>query len=179
MNQSHIALREMMRTVPTLNLVVGELSGGAPALFAGTEPIMRCRNTVLGAAYAELIVAALQSLEALTSPDIDPSLAGESNEGNGAGDLDQVTHLIRSVLSLQPELAPKSDLYTKLVRAAVEPFLRSTSIAPMLPRHSSNSGTTQIPEFLTWLSQNRGETEPLSLVELTGLATSWMRMNVQ
>ena len=179
MNQSHNSLREMMKMVPTLNLVVGELSGGAPALFAGTEPIMRCRDTVVGAAYAELIVAALHSLEALTSHNIDLSLAGESNEANGAADLDQVTKLIRNVLSLQPELAPKSDLYTKLVRAAVEPFLRLTSIAPMLPQHSSKSGGTQIPEFLSWLSQNRGETEHLSLVELTGLATSWMRTNVQ
>lgn len=51
MNESHNSLREKMKMVPTLNLVVGELSGGAPALFAGSEPIMRCRNTVVGASY--------------------------------------------------------------------------------------------------------------------------------
>ncbi|WP_343177078.1 hypothetical protein [Pseudomonas sp. 4810-S13] len=179
MNESHNSLREKMKMVPTLNLVVGELSGGAPALFAGSEPIMRCRNTVVGAAYSELIVAALHSLEALTSLNDNSSLAGKSNAANGAADRDQVTQRIRAVLSLQPELAPKSDLYTKLLTAAVEPFLRSTSTAPMLPQHSSKSRDTQIPEFLTWLSQNRGDTESLSLVELTGFATFWMRMNVQ
>ncbi|MDD1007172.1 hypothetical protein M5G27_06725 [Pseudomonas shahriarae] len=55
-------LAALIKAVPTLHLKPGELDGGAPAIFAGNEPVFRCRSTELGHRYAALAVIAFEQL---------------------------------------------------------------------------------------------------------------------
>lgn len=136
-------LAALIKAVPTLHLKPGELDGGAPAIFAGNEPVFRCRSTELGHRYAALAVIAFEQLavdaeKPLTAPSkAEPAVTPVCSAAAEA----DLAQRVSSVLSLQPELASKVPLWTKLVVAAVSPFMvGAENEAPALPSSPPVSG---------------------------------------
>ncbi len=179
-------LATLLKAVPTLHLTPGELEGGAPAIFAGNEPVFRCRSTDLGHRYAALAVMAFERLAA----DGQGSVAVASSKAEKSathvcsatvhGDLAQ---RVSSVLSLQPELASKVPLWTKLVVAAVMPFVVGVENAGAELQSSGEGGvalasTPEAPQvaihgFISWLSDSGQPGEQFSLERLVELAGEW------
>lgn len=100
-------LMDLVKAVPTLHLKAGELEGGAPAIFAGNEPVFRCRSTDLGQQYAALAVMAIERLAGVgaavtpLAPKACPPTTALPTS-SVSGDLDQ---RVTSVLSLHPEFS--------------------------------------------------------------------------
>lgn len=178
-------LATLIKAVPTLHLKPGELDGGAPAIFAGNEPVFRCRSTELGHRYAALAVIAFEQLAAgAEKPVTAPSKAEQAVTPvcSAAAHADLALR-VSSVLSLQPELASKVPLWTKLVVAAVSPFMiGAKNETPEL----SNSGGVPVAQtktdvgpqdailgFISWLSDSGKPGEQFSLERLAELAGDW------
>lgn len=178
-------LAALVKAVPTLHLTPGELDGGAPAIFAGNEPVFRCRSTELGHRYAALAVIAFEQLAAgAEKPVTAPSKAVQAVTlmCSAAAHAD-LAQRVSSVLSLQPELASKVPLWTKLVVAAVSPFMvGAENEVPELPSSGgvavAKAQTELGPKdailgFISWLSDSGKPGEQFSLERLAELAGNW------
>lgn len=179
-------LTTLVKSVPTLLLRPGELEGGAPAIFAGNEPVFRCRSTDLGHRYAALAVMAFERLAAgVEKP---AAVASNKAELPAAHECSATVHAdlaqrVSSVLSLQPELASKVPLWTKLVVAAVSPFMAGVEKdGPEVPssgevavaRAKALEGPQEaIHGFISWLSDSGKPGEQFSLERLAELAGEW------
>ncbi len=131
MSDLAIELRNLIESVPSLNMVATETDVGMPVIAVEGEPVFRCRTNELGSAYTNLIIhlgkmlpAILETLESRPEPGSISSLGGPLAQSQPhAATADHVQGLIASALALHPELQPKSSLWAKLVYAAVAPFL--------------------------------------------------------
>lgn len=177
-------LAALIKAVPTLHLKPGELDGGAPAIFAGNEPVFRCRSTELGHRYAALAVIAFEQLAAgAEKPVTAPSKAAQAITQVCSASRADLAQRVTSVLSLQPELASKVTLWTKLVVAAVSPFMvGAENEVPELPRSGglavAKTQTELGPKdailgFISWLSDSGKPGEQFSLERLAELAGDW------
>jgi hypothetical protein len=179
-------LAALVKAVPTLHLTAGELEGGAPAIFAGNEPVFRCRSTELGHRYGALALMAFERLAAGMEKPVAgaSSKAGQSvNRVNAAAVHADLAQRVSSVLSLQPELASKVPLWTKLVVAAVSPFMAGegncgselpSSGEDAVARAKAQEGPLEaIHGFISWLSGAGKPGEQFSLERLAELAGEW------
>ncbi|MDI2144996.1 hypothetical protein KBJ94_23380 [Pseudomonas sp. ITA] len=178
-------LAALIKSVPTLHLKPGELDGGAPAVFAGNEPVFRCRSNELGNRYAALAVIAFEQLAAepaktVSAPsEAEPAVTPVCSAAVRA----DLAQRVSSVLSLQPELASKVPLWTKLVVAAVSPFMvGAENEASALPSSGSAAVVQAKVEvglhdgilgFISWLSDTGKPGEQYSLERLAELAGEW------
>lgn len=179
-------LAALVKAVPTLHLTAGELEGGAPAIFAGTEPVFRCRSSDLGHRYAALAVMAF---ERLAEGFEKPVASASSKADQSANHVDSAAlHLdlaqrVSAVLSLQPEFASKVPLWTKLVVSAVSPFMAGVENAvPEFPSSGEVGVARAKPQegphkaihgFISWLSDSGRSGEQFSLERLSELAEEW------
>ncbi|MCT9825995.1 hypothetical protein [Pseudomonas veronii] len=179
-------LAALVKAVPTLHLTPGELEGGAPAIFAGNDPVFRCRSTDLGHRYAALAVMAFERLAA----GMEKPVAGASSKVDQAANLvgsaamhADLAQSVSAILSLQPELASKVPMWTKLVVAAVTPFMAGAeSAGPEFPSSGEVAVARDKPKegphkaihgFISWLADSGKPGEQFSLERLAELAGEW------
>jgi hypothetical protein len=92
---------------------------------------------------------------------------------------------VSSVLSLHPEFAPKVGMWTKLIVAAVQPFVAGGVAAPNAsPSHVSGTAANQVPlhdpqqtaiqGFIQWIAESGKPSDNFSLERLNELAGEWV-----
>lgn len=179
-------LEVLIRAVPTLHLTAGELEGGAPALFAGNDPVFRCRATELGERYAALAVIAIErlarevgSVTAVSKSQTAHQVPGLDTD-NGEADL---SRRVSAVLSLHPEFSAKGKLWTKLILSALRPDgavgVPACHDTPRSWPVVSSQGAHQqvIQDFIQWIGGSGVVGGALSLEQLTVLASEWVSAN--
>ncbi|WP_132706028.1 hypothetical protein [Pseudomonas aeruginosa] len=130
MNPSTLqALRDKLDLLPSVDFRHGELDVDKPVILAGDEAIFRCRTNELGKAYAEFVVEAMPLVvEILGKDGVEPCLALPVQTAAPGSDVEAlVRSKIEVALSLQPELSARLPIWSKMVYAAVSPFIQPGS----------------------------------------------------
>lgn len=170
-------IQELLSSVPTLKLTLGDIDTGKPMILAGDDAIFRVRTNEIGRAYAALVVEALPYLElclrgAGATVDADGYVASVASVAS-ANDLvipkasihcgaeNEVRGRIEAVLGMHSELKSKLKIMSKLVFAAVAPFLSAGEREPELSKASTAAPSlsdilhyrsSAVSEFIGWLA---------------------------
>ena len=172
MNHSTLqALRAKLDLLPSVDFRHGELDVDKPVILAGEEAIFRCRTNELGRVYAEFVVEAMPLVvEMLGKDGVEPGLtAPVQTVEPGSGVEALVRSKIEVALSLQPELSERLPIWSKMVYAAVSPYIQpgaagvTEQSAPAAPRQLDAAQVASIRadavgDFAVWLGEWLAET---------------------
>jgi hypothetical protein len=167
-------IQELLSSVPTLKLTLCDIDTGKPMILAGDDAIFRVRTNELGRAYAALVVEALPYLElCLRDAGATVDAAGYVSSVASSNDLvipkasihcgaeNEVRGRIEAVLGMHSELKSKLKIMSKLVFAAVAPFLSAGEREPELSKASTAAPSlidilkhrsSAVSEFIGWLA---------------------------
>ncbi|ASJ88590.1 hypothetical protein [Pseudomonas aeruginosa] len=172
MNPSTLqALRAKLDLLPSVDFRHGELDVDKPVILAGDEAIFRCRTNDLGKAYAEFLVEAMPLVvEMLGKDSFEPCLALPVQAAEPGSDVEAlVRSKIEVALSLQPELSARLPIWSKMVYAAVSPYIQpgaavvAEQSAPAAPKQLDAAQVASIRadavgDFAVWLGEWLAET---------------------
>ncbi|MGO4801010.1 hypothetical protein ACEN2T_17170 [Pseudomonas sp. W22_MBD1_FP4] len=123
------AIKRLIEAVPSASLRLGMIRGDKPGVFAGDEPICRVKEGSEGAAYAALIVGAVNALPQLLASSERPD-RGQRIDANLR---DLVAQRISGVLSMRPGTKKNQmSIWAKLIWTTVETVL-AENLRPDLP----------------------------------------------
>ncbi|EPJ7983245.1 hypothetical protein L4Z68_002400 [Pseudomonas aeruginosa] len=172
MNPSTLqALRAKLDLLPSVDFRHGELDVDKPVILAGDEAIFRCRTNELGKVYAEFVVEAMPLVvEVLGKDGVEPCLAVPVQTAGQGSDVESlVRSKIEVALSLQPELSARLPIWSKMVYAAVSPFIQpgtagiTEQSSPATPRQLdavqvASIRADAVGDFAVWLGEWLAET---------------------
>jgi hypothetical protein len=119
----------LIDAVPSASLRLGKVMGDKPGIFADDDPICRVKEGPVGAAYAALIVGAVNALPRLLAPPEQPD-RGQSIDIHLR---DHVIQRISGVLSMRPGTKKnQTSIWAKLIWTTVETAL-AENLRPNLP----------------------------------------------
>lgn len=175
---SFVHLQTLLEQVPSATLSSGQVAGDKPGILAGELPVCRMREGAEGAAYAALIIEAVNALPTLLKT-LERAADPAPVSGGAAGDegsplRQQVEAKITQTLTLLPGFKQSmTATWAKLIYAAVEPWLiggrEVLSAVPQsepAPRQQQSQGDAQarldaVTNFCSYmLAQEDSESRP-------------------
>lgn len=183
---------ELLASVPSADLYYSEIEPGKPAVFAGKEPVLRCRDTASGRAYAHLVIGAVKALQKTScEASIDATVAPDEPSSTISLKAQMQTR-IDTVLKLQPAFqGVPVTILTKLIYAALEPLInpvaneveQSASITSPVPKAGTKEvaaiRTEAVGSFCNFLLAHADSHELPSDDALSMYANNWdQTMNV-
>ncbi|MCF6783382.1 hypothetical protein [Stutzerimonas stutzeri] len=147
--QAVFNLQSLLDQVPSATLRSGQVAGDKPGILAGELPVCRMREGAEGAAYAALIIEAVNALPTLLKT-LEKAAEPVPVSGDSAGDegsplRQQVEAKITQTLALLPGFKQSmTATWAKLIYAAVEPWLiGGREVLSAVPQPASAPGQLQ------------------------------------
>lgn len=135
------SVQRLIDAVPSASLRLGIVGSDKPGIFAGDDPICRVKEGPVGAAYAALIVGAVNALPNLLSTPERPA-RGQNIDAHLR---DLVIQRISGVLSMRPGTKRnQTSIWAKLIWTTVETVL-SDNLGP-----NSLDGEKPLPGNITF-----------------------------